>query len=69
MEATRRAEAILSIFVALLARARPLRVLPGTRAFKNQQLPSSGHHGIKSALSLGIAEIENLKREAIFFWP
>jgi hypothetical protein len=48
--ATRRAESHLSIFVALLAQARPLRVLPSARAFKNQQMVFSGLHGIKSAL-------------------
>jgi len=42
----------LSIFVALLARARPLRVSPSACAFKNQQLPFSGHHGIYSTLSI-----------------
>jgi hypothetical protein len=36
----------LSIFVALLARARPLRVSASTRAFKNQQMLFSGLHGI-----------------------
>ena len=36
----------LSIFVALLARARPLRVSPSTSAFKNQQMVFSGLHGI-----------------------
>ena len=53
----------LSIFDALLARARPLRVLPSTRAFKNQQMLFSGLHGIKSVFPIIIRVFDHMEKE------
>jgi hypothetical protein len=54
----------LSIFVALLARARPLRVSPSTHAFKNQQLLFSGHHEI----SLAVPPASKPLPDSAFWW-